>query len=183
MLHFTTVTIKTYKTCLDSFYLEYMVEFEHIYFIYYYNSLSLYTLKKTMKRGPKPRQVTQKLLEQIEYHAARGLSQKQICDVLGFSETWWHAKKAEYSELGESYKKGSASGLADVSNALFENAISGNPVSQIFFLKNRDPNRWKDVKSINHLQLNVSKMTDTELLQELKSDQVLSSTFQKLSHS
>jgi hypothetical protein len=162
MLHFTTVTIKTYKTCLDSFYLEYMVEFEHIYFIYYYNSLSLYTLKKTMKRGPKPRQVTQKLLEQIEYHAARGLSQKQICDVLGFSETWWHAKKVEYS---------------------FENAMSGNPVSQIFFLKNRDPNRWKDVKSINHLQLNVSKMTDTELLQELKSDQVLSSTFQKLSHS
>ena len=33
-----------------------------------------------MKRGPKPRQVTQELLEQIEHHAARGLSQKQICD-------------------------------------------------------------------------------------------------------
>jgi len=57
-----------------------------------------------MKRGPKPRQVTLDLLEQIEHHAARGLSQKQICDALGFPETWWHAKKAEYSELGESYK-------------------------------------------------------------------------------
>ena len=111
-----------------------------------------------MKRGPKPRQVTQDLLEKIEHHAARGLSQKQICDALGFSETWWHAKKAEYSELGESYKKGSASELADVTNALYENAMNGNPVSQIFFLKNRDPNRWNDVKSINHLQLNVSKM-------------------------
>ena len=100
-----------------------------------------------MKRGPKPRQVTQDLLEQIEHHAARGLSQKQICDALGFSETWWHAKKAEYSELGESYKKGSASGLADVTNALYENAMNGNPVSQIFFLKNRDPNRWNDDKT------------------------------------
>ena len=100
-----------------------------------------------MKRGPKPRQVTQDLLEKIEHHAARGLSQKQICDTLGFSETWWHAKKAEYSELGESYKKGSASGLADVTNALYENAMSGNPVSQIFFLKNRDPNRWNDDKT------------------------------------
>jgi len=78
-----------------------------------------------MKRGPKPRQVTQDLLEQIEHHAARGLSQKQICDALGFSETWWQAKKAEYSELGESYKKGSASGLADVTNALYENAMNG----------------------------------------------------------
>ena len=64
-----------------------------------------------MKSGPKPHQVTQKFLEQIEYHAARGLSQKQICDVLGFSETWWHAKKAEYSELGESYKKVLLQGL------------------------------------------------------------------------
>jgi len=133
-----------------------------------------------MKRGPKPRKINQDLLEQIEHHAARGLSQKQICDALGFSETWWHAKKAEYSELGESYKKGSASGLADVTNALYENAMSGNPVSQIFFLKNRDPNRWNDVKSINHLQLNVSKMTDSQLLQELKSDPVLSSTFQNI---
>ncbi len=127
-----------------------------------------------MKRGPKPRQVTQELLEQIEHHAARGLSQKQICDALGFSETWWHAKKAEFSELGESYKKGSASGLADVTNALYENAMSGNPVSQIFFLKNRDPNRWNDVKSINHLQLNVGKMTDSQLLDELKSDPMMS---------
>ena len=135
-----------------------------------------------MKRGPKPRKINQDLLEQIEHHAARGLSQKQICDALGFSETWWHAKKAENSELGESYKKGSASGLADVTNALYENAMSGNPVSQIFFLKNRDPNRWNDVKSINHLQLSVSKMTDSQLLQELKSDHVLSNTFQNIIH-
>ena len=78
-----------------------------------------------MKRGPKPRKINQDLLEKIEHHAARGLSQKQICDALGFSETWWHAKKAEYSELGESYKKGSASGLADVTNAFYENAMNG----------------------------------------------------------
>ena len=88
-----------------------------------------------MKRGPKPRQVTQDLLEQIEHHVARGLSQKQICDALGFSETWWHAKKAEYSELGESYKKGSVSGLADVTNALYENAMSGFIYCSFSFIK------------------------------------------------
>ena len=78
-----------------------------------------------MKRGPMPRQVTQDLLEQNQHHAASFFSQKQIYDALGFSETWWHVKKTEYSELGESYKKGSASGLADVTNALYENAING----------------------------------------------------------
>ena len=133
-----------------------------------------------MKREPKPRQITKDLLKQIEYHAARGLSQKQICDALGFSETWWHAKKAIFEELKVYYKRGAASGLAEVTNALFENATSGNPVSQIFFLKNRDPNRWNDVKSINQLQLNVGRMSDTELLQELKSDPVLSNTFQNI---
>ena len=100
-----------------------------------------------MKRGPKPRQITKELLEKIEHHAARGLSQKQICDALGFSETWWHAKKAIFVELEVCYKRGSASGLAEVTNALYENAMNGNPVSQIFFLKNRDPNRWNDDKT------------------------------------
>ena len=77
-----------------------------------------------MKRRRKPLQVTQDLLKQIEHHASE-LFQKQFCDVLGFSETWCNAKKEEYSELGESYKKGSASGLADVANALYENAMNG----------------------------------------------------------
>ncbi|MBT4660636.1 MAG: hypothetical protein HOC18_01890 [Candidatus Marinimicrobia bacterium] len=133
-----------------------------------------------MKREPKPRQITKDLLKQSEYHAARGLSQKLICDALGFSETWWHAKKAIFEELEVCYKRGAASGLAEVTNALFEDATSGNPVSQIFFQKNRDPNRWNDVKSINQLQLNVGRMSDTELLQELKSDPVLSNTFQNI---
>ena len=30
-------------------------------------------------------------------------------------------------QLGETYIKGSASGLADVTNALYENAMNGNP--------------------------------------------------------
>ena len=39
-------------------------------------------------------------------------------------------KESRIFGLGESYKKGSASGLADVTNALYENAMNGNPVSQ-----------------------------------------------------
>jgi hypothetical protein len=39
-----------------------------------------------MKRGPKPRQVTQELLEKIEHHAARGLS-PQMFELLLFIVT------------------------------------------------------------------------------------------------
>ena len=123
-----------------------------------------------IKRGPKAREISKELLGRVEQLATRGLSQKQVCHALGFSETWWHAKKQEFSELGEFYKKGQAKGLAEVSNALYEQALSGSTGAACFFLKNRDPDRWSDIKSVNALQINVGKMTDTQLLEELRSD-------------
>ena len=123
-----------------------------------------------MKRGPKAREISKELLGRVEQLATRGLSQKQVCDVLGFSETWWHAKKQEFSELGEFYKKGQAKGLAEVSNALYEQALNGSTGAACFFLKNRDPDRGSDIKSVNAVQINISKMTDTQLLEELRSD-------------
>lgn len=131
-----------------------------------------------MKRGPKAREISKELLGRVEQLATRGLSQKQVCDVLGFSETWWHAKKQEFSELGEFYKKGQAKGLAEVSNALYEQALSGSTGAACFFLKNRDPDRWSDIKSVNAVQINISKMTDTQLLEELRSDPVVSKSLQ-----
>ena len=123
-----------------------------------------------MKRGPKPRLITDEFLEKVEHLAARGLSQKQVCDALGFSETWWHAKKQENMELDECYKRGASRGLAEVSNAIYEQALNGSTGAACFYLKNRDPDRWSDVKSVNALQINVGKMTDTQLLEELRSD-------------
>ena len=131
-----------------------------------------------MKRGPKAREISKELLGRVEKLATRGLSQKQVCDVLGFSETWWHAKKQEISELGEFYKKGQAKGLAEVSNALYEQALNGSTGAACFFLKNRDPDRWSDIKSVNAVQINISKMTDTQLLEELRSDPVVSKSLQ-----
>ena len=131
-----------------------------------------------MKRGPKAREISKELLGRVEQLATRGLSQKQVCHALGFSETWWHAKKQEFSELGEFYKKGQAKGLAEVSNALYKQALSGSTGAACFFLKNRDPDRWSDLKSVNAVQINVGKMSDTQLLEELRSDPVISKSLQ-----
>ena len=123
-----------------------------------------------MKPGPKPRTLTKNLLDQIEFHASRGLSQQQICHALGISETWWYDAKQKNSEISESFKRGQAKGLAEVSNAIYEQALNGSTGAACFYLKNRDPDRWSDVKSVNALQINVGKMTDTQLLEELRSD-------------
>ena len=131
-----------------------------------------------MKTGPKPRKITTQLLEQIEFQASRGLSQQQVCHALGFSETWWYDAKQKNSEISDSFKRGQAKGLAEVSNAIYEQALNGSTGTACFFLKNRDPDRWSDVKSVNAVQLNISKMTDTQLLEELRSDPVMSKSLQ-----
>ena len=124
------------------------------------------------KRGPKPRQITRDFLTEVEHLAARGLSQQQVCHALGFSETWWYDAKQKNSDISDSFKRGQAKGLAEVSNAIYEQALNGSTGAACFFLKNRDPGRWSDVKSVNALQINVGKMTDTQLLEELRSDPV-----------
>ena len=41
-------------------------------------------------------------------------------------------------------EKGRAKAIAQVSSQLFNNAMEGKETSAIFFLKNRDPDNWKD---------------------------------------
>ena len=129
-----------------------------------------------MKRGPKPRLITEEFLERVEHLAARGLSQQQVCNALGFSETWWYDAKQKNSDISDSFKRGQAKGLAEVSNAIYEQALNGSTGAACFFLKNRDPNRWSDVRSANNIQINVGKITDTQLLDELRSDPVICPT-------
>ena len=131
-----------------------------------------------MKRGPKPRLITEDFLEKVEHLATRGLSQQQVCHALGFSETWWYDAKQKNSDISDSFKRGQAKGLAEVSNAIYEQALNGSTGAACFFLKNRDPDRWSDVKSVNAVQINISKMTDTQLLEELRSDPVMSKSLQ-----
>ena len=134
-------------------------------------------MNKNMKPGPKPRKTTQEFFEQIEHHASRGLSQQQICHALGISETWWYEAKHKNPEISESFKKGQAQGIGVVSNAIFEQALNGSTAAACFFLKNRDPDRWSDVKSVNAVQINVSKLSDSQLLKEIRSDPVITKLF------
>jgi len=137
-------------------------------------------MNKNMKPGPKPRKTTQEFFEQIEHHASRGLSQQQICHALGISETWWYEAKHKNPEISESFKKGQAQGIGEVSNAIYEQALAGSTGADCFFLKNRDPDRWSDVKSVNAVQINVSKLSDSQLLEEIRSDPVITNSLQSV---
>jgi hypothetical protein len=58
-------------------------------------------------------------------------------------------KKKENVELVEAINRGKAQGIETITNALFETAQAGNVAAQIFYLKNRDKDGWKDRQELD----------------------------------
>ena len=68
----------------------------------------------------------------------------QISYCLVFSADTLSRREKDSAAFAEAIKKGKAQGIADVANALYESAMAGSIAGQIFFLKNRDPQNWRD---------------------------------------
>lgn len=83
-------------------------------------------------------------LLRIEGWARDGLTDEQIAINMGISVSTLNDWKKKYSEISESLKKSKDVVDRQVENALFKNAIDGNVTAQIFWLKNRKPNDWRD---------------------------------------
>ena len=82
--------------------------------------------------------------EQVESLAAQGLTMDQIASCLGMSRSTLYERVGSESDVSDAIKRGRAKGVATVSNALFQSAKGGNITAQIFYLKNRSPDDWKD---------------------------------------
>ena len=81
--------------------------------------------------------------------AAQGLSMDQIADCLGISRSALYNRMNEehptYTvDIVDAIKRGRSKGIATVANALFQSAKGGNITAQIFYLKNRAPQDWRD---------------------------------------
>ena len=88
---------------------------------------------------------------EIERLAGMGLNERQICASLGINPSTLTRKK-HIKSIKQALEKGRASAIAQVSSQLFNNAMEGKETSAIFFLKNRDPDNWKDrnILETNH---------------------------------
>ena len=89
-------------------------------------------------------EVTDELCEDAGKYAASGLTKKQIAHNLGFTYQTLYQMAKKDANFSNAIKEGAAKGIAKVANARYENALDGNTTAQIFFLKNRAPNEWKD---------------------------------------
>jgi DNA-binding CsgD family transcriptional regulator len=76
-------------------------------------------------------------LKQIEALAARGLTQAEICAVVGISESTLYRLKRKMTEMTDAIKRGRAQGHAVVANALYESAKGGNVTAGVWYEKTR----------------------------------------------
>ena len=100
--------------------------------------------------------------EKVRRLAAQGLSQKQISRSLGVSWNTLNRNRKRSKDFNAAYEQGAAEGLSNVTNSLYEQALEGNTTASIFFLKNRDENRWRDrVETTHDHQLSLSNVIDS----------------------
>lgn len=108
--------------------------------------------KPLKKRGRKPINID---LVELERLSGMGLSERQIASALDISNSTLTRKK-HIEQIEHALKRGRAKAVALVSSKLFDNAMEGKETSAIFFLKNRDPENWKDRQEVINASINLN---------------------------
>lgn len=85
----------------------------------------------------------------LEGWAREGLTDEQIAKNIGIGERTLYEWKEKYPQISQSLKKGKEVVDYQVENALLSSALEGNTTAQIFWLKNRRPDKWRDKPAEN----------------------------------
>ena len=80
----------------------------------------------------------------LEGWARDGLTDEQIAHNMGITAKTLYEWKNKYSDICEALKKGKEVVDYQVENALLNKALAGDTTAQIFWLKNRRPDKWRD---------------------------------------
>lgn len=83
-------------------------------------------------------------LERLENWIGEGLTLACIAEKMGITRTTLFEWRKKSPIITASFKKGENRAVDNVENALYSAAINGNITAQIFFLKNKRPQDWKD---------------------------------------
>lgn len=80
----------------------------------------------------------------LEGWARDGLTDEQIAHNMGIATGTLYSWKKSHVEICEALKKGKEVVDFQVENALVQAALDGNVTAQIFWLKNRRPDKFRD---------------------------------------
>jgi hypothetical protein len=98
--------------------------------------------------------------------ATFGATAPEIANYIGTSIASFNRWTIEHDELREALKRGRDASDDRVEESLYRNALAGNTTAQIFWLKNRRPDRWRDVQhvdqAVGHYLISDRPMTEEE---------------------
>ena len=97
-----------------------------------------------MAKGKYEYWLTPEGLVLLEGWARDGLTDEQIAHNMGIATGTLYSWKKSHVEICEALKKGKEVVDFEVENALLQSALNGNITAQIFWLKNRRPDKWRD---------------------------------------
>lgn len=104
----------------------------------------------------------------LEGWARDGLTYEQIAHNMGIdTSTLWDWRK-DNTTISNAIKKGREVVDYEVENALLKSALEGNTTAQIFWLKNRRKQQWRDKIEYSNDNGELNKLD--ELLKEIKKD-------------
>ena len=97
-----------------------------------------------MARGKFEYWLTEDGLTLLEGWARDGLTDEQLAEKMSIGIRTLYDWKIRYPQISQVLKKGKEIVDFEVENALLKSAIDGNTTAQIFWLKNRRPDKWRD---------------------------------------
>ena len=104
----------------------------------------------------------------LEGWARDGLTFEQIANNMGINITTLRDWRKKEPTISTALKKGREVVDYEVENALLKSALEGNTTAQIFWLKNRRKQQWRERVEYSNDSGEISKLD--ELLKEIKKD-------------
>ena len=89
------------------------------------------------------------ILPAVKAAAFFGATHEEIAEYIGISIRSLYQWKLENPELAQALKRGQEKSVERVADSLYRLALAGNVTAQIFFLKNRAPQDWRDVQHLD----------------------------------
>lgn len=121
-----------------------------------------------MAKGKYEKWLKKENLLLLEGWARDGLTDEQIAKNMGVSYSTLKDWKNKYSAISAALKKGKEVVDYEVENALLSSALEGNTTAQIFWLKNRRPDKWRDKQKEETDKTALDKLDS--ILKEIKDD-------------
>lgn len=121
-----------------------------------------------MAKGKYEKWLKKENLLLLEGWARDGLTDEQIAKNMGISVKTLYRWQEQYSQICQSLKKGKEVVDYEVENALLSSALEGNTTAQIFWLKNRRPDKWRDKQKEETDKTALDKLDS--ILKEIKDD-------------